>query len=205
MAAKRDQEPAKTVSPWIKAFVALHILAITVWSLPNAPPGVLLGKNKALGGDAILLFNQRHLKPSPLKYYLLPTGFWQYWDMFSPNPASTDFYGTAEIVYLDGAVEPYQYPRMYVLPLHEKYLKERYRKFYERAHLEANSFLWPAFAQRLALVSFEDPENPPVTVRLTRHWLDVAPPGKPQVPEYASYMYYSHEVDVAQLRRDAGY
>jgi hypothetical protein len=202
MASETQLEPpeGRRVSPWIKVFVVFHIAAITIWALPSPPSGILDGKQRGALGDRLLVFNQLHLKPSPVKYYLMPTGFWQYWDMFSPNPASIDFYGTAEVVFRDGTVRPYQYPRMFLLPLHTKYLKERYRKFYERAHLEANSYLWPTFAQRVALLHFEDPENPPVTVRLTRHWLQVSPPGEPQPTEYREHMYYSHEVDLEQLR-----
>ena len=188
------------VAWWIKVFVFIHLVAITCWALPRPPEKVLSGEDKlelntatvlttarSAGrniSDGTLLYNDRILKQSPLKYYLLFTGFWQYWDMFSPNPSSTDFYGTAEITYKDGHEKLYTFPRMFTMGISEKYVSERYRKFYERAHLEETSWLWPTFAQRIALINYSDPNNPPVQVVLTRHWMPIAPPGEPQKPDY---------------------
>lgn len=213
-AAVSDKEP-KRVSFWIKLFVAFHIIAITSWALPKPPDDLMNGQAKLAidrtnpvtafrsAGNYVsngtLLFNQNQLKDSPLKFYLLFTGFWQYWDMFSPNPASTDFYGTAEITYKDGRTLLYTYPRMYEMGMAEKYVSERYRKFYERAHPDLYKWIWPTFAQVIALKNYTDPSNPPVKVALTRHWLPIAPPGKPQQPDYSQYTYYTHKVDFGLL------
>lgn len=199
--------PKRRVSPWVKAFVFFHLLAITSWSLPKAPAGSddlrldnssAPAKMRSVGriiSNGTLLVNDKYIKTSPTKFYLLFSGFWQYWDMFSPNPASTDFYGTAKITYKDGTVKDYQYPRMYSLGLAEKYVSERYRKFYERAHPEAYQWIWPTFAQRIALKNFKDPANPPVKVVLTRHWLKIEQPGEPPATEYRSYDYFTYDVD----------
>ena len=204
--------PKKRVFFLIKVFVVLHIIAITSWSLPNAPSNEdfaklrqvvahgdadaleslpanasALAKFKAnvaprlqaagrIVSDGSLFENDRYVKDSPLKFYLLFTGFWQYWDMFSPNPASIDFYGTATITYKNGDKKLYTFPRMFTLGIPQKYVSERYRKFYERAHTEADNWEWPTFAQRVALVNYKDLSNPPVTVLLTRHWYVVPLP-----------------------------
>jgi hypothetical protein len=183
-------------SPWIKAFVVFHVIAIVSWCIPDPPA-------KPVGTDHLRVLNTRYLKDSPIKYYLNASGFWQGWDMFSPNPSSVDIYGTADIVYRDGTTKKYQYPRMYLLPLYDKYVQERYRKFYERACLGQYRYLWPIFAQRIALLSYTDSANPPVKVRLHKHSLTIEPPGKPQPTEYTDEMYYSHVVDQARLREDA--
>ncbi len=153
--------------------------------------------------DGTLIYNNRFVKASPLQFYVLSTGFWQYWDMFSPNPASIDFYGTASITYQNGITKEYGYPRMYDESIPKKYVTERFRKFYERANQDADSFLWPFFAQRMALDHYTEPNNPPVKVVLTRHWLVVAPPGKPQQKEYNHYSYYTYTVDLEKLKKDA--
>lgn len=213
-----SQPEEKRVSPAVKLFVLIHLVAITSWALPNAPAYIQKKSNplaldtrtaqttaRSLGAaisDGTLFYNQRYLKTSPLKYYTMFSGFWQYWDMFSPNPASIDFYGTAEITYKDGTKMPYTYPRMYELDNAHKYVSERYRKFYERAHLEQYRWEWPIFAQRVALVNYTNPNNPPVEVSLTRHWLFIAPPGKPQKTEYSSYKYFTYKVDQAKLAHD---
>lgn len=191
-------EPSKNAPWYIKVFVALHLLCITIWSLPNPPEGVANGA-KPVGSDYILLYNQRYLKSfKPISSYLFVSGFWQYWDMFSPNPASTDIWVDAEIVYKDGKKKHYQYPRMYLLSIPEKYPNERFRKFYERVNEPNYSYLWPQFCLRIAYLN-DDPKNPPVTVVLTRHWLKIEPPGTPQPTEYRSGRYFEYAVDPKKL------
>jgi hypothetical protein len=114
--------------------------------------------------------------------------------MFSPNPAQRDYYGDAVVIYNDGKEEVFPYPRMYALSIPEKYVKERYRKFYERAHLESSTYLWMPFAQRIANLSNKYPGNPPKLIRLRRYWRDIAAPGTPQPSAYNSYMYYQYQV-----------
>lgn len=205
----------RSVSRWIKLFLVFHIIAITSWTLPNAAnvnEKLVVDKSSPLTAvrsigrnisDGTLIYNDKFVKTSPLQFYLLSTGFWQYWDMFSPNPASIDFYGTATVFYQDGSTKAYEYPRMYDESIPKKYVTERFRKFYERAHTEQDQFLWPYFAQRVALDNYTNPNNPPVRVVLTRHWLTIAPPGAPQQQEYNSYNYFVYTVDQAKLQKDA--
>lgn len=191
-------------APWyVKLFVIFHVFAVLVWALPHPPERLLTGaKPPAFDvGSKIRVWNAEHLQNNPyIDAYLFTTGFWQYWDMFAPNPAQTDFWADADVIYRDGSKRHYQYPRMFKLPLTNKYAQERYRKFFERANSEGFSHLWPQFALRIAYLN-DDPKNPPVTVRLTRHWLPIAPPGKPQQQEYNSYMYFEYAVDQAALQR----
>jgi hypothetical protein len=202
------------VSPWVKAFVAFHIVAITIWAIPNPPEGYMNGRitwklqkdsfphlAQSLN-DGFRLLNKTYLRPSLVKYYDMPTGVWQYWDMFAPNPSDIDWYGDAEVIYRDGTKRIYTYPRMYTSGIVQKYFMERFRKFYERAHDDAYSYAWPAFAQRVALLATSDPKNPAVEVRLRRHWLQIEPPGKPQPTEYKSAEYFRYPVDDARLQRD---
>lgn len=209
--------PEKRVSVWVKLFVLFHIISIVSWSLPPPAPAIANGSRKleldtrsgpgfarsagSIVSDGLLLVNQKYVKTSPVRLYALTTGFWQYWDMFAPNPAHTDFYGTAEIEYRDGTKAHYAYPRVYSFAIPVKYFKERYRKYYERAHLESNNYLWPSFAQRIAAKNYFDQNNPPVKVKLVRHWLPISPPGEPEKTTYNTYEYYTHAVDQAQLEK----
>lgn len=187
--------PRRGVSIWVRIVVFLHVFAVFVWTLPRPP-------KEPRGSDYILLFNDK-LKGSVIQKYLIPTGFWQYWDMFSPNPSNLDMWADADIIYQNGQVKHYQYPRMKLLSIPEKYLQERFRKYYERAYLDSNSFLWPHFAQRIALLNYTDPSNPPVRVRLSRHWRFIKPPNEKQDEDYQSAMYFEYLVDLQKLRRDA--
>ncbi len=186
---------------WIKFFVAFHLLSITVWALPLASPDLKTGTVRPRGSDEALLFNDRYLRPSPIKFYLLETGFWQYWDMFAPNPSGVDIWCDAKVTYKDGAVKAYQYPRMALLPVGEKFIKERYRKFYERVSLPEHSFLWPTFAQRIALINDGTALNPPVQVQLFHHWLRVPGPGETVETEYSKRLFFTYEVDQGALAK----
>jgi hypothetical protein len=197
--------PAANAPVWLKALVVLHIVAITIWCLPIPPQSIMNGSRDPVGTEWLLVANQDHLKTlPPVKAYLFATGAWQYWDMFSPNPTQTDYYASAEVEYKDGTRKPFYYPRVADYPIAAKYTKERYRKFFERVRLADNKWLWPYFAQRIALLSVQNPENPPVRVRLTSHWKSISPPGVEQPKEYSSSMFYDHPVDQAKLREDLG-
>jgi hypothetical protein len=188
--------------PVVQVLVLVHLVAIISWSLPNMPRSVLEGRQAPVGSDHLLLFNQRYVKRSPLGTYLITTGAWQYWDMFAPNPSRWDGWADAVVVFADGTEDVFRYPRMKDLSIPEKYLKERYRKFYERAGDAQNSWLWPRFAQRIALEEFLATGRMPTSVRLRKHERIVQPPGKPQL-EYSTHVYYTHVVDQDRVRREA--
>lgn len=157
------------------------------------------GRAPAFGADALRVFNMNQLVPSPIKFYMLGTGFWQYWDMFAPNPSNTDIWVDALVRFKDGSQKVYSYPRMANLPLIAKYAKERYRKFYERINPDEDVTMWPHFAQHIAYLECTDLKNPPVMVALRRHFLPVQPPGSRQPDKYTDYIYYNYVVDQAEL------
>jgi hypothetical protein len=210
-------KPKSNAPKWIKAFVALHVASITIWTLPSPRKSIMDGTEK-LGvkadnpvksfSDTItegtLYLNWKYLKGSPLMYYPGAIGFWQYWDMFSPNPASIDLYLEADVEYRDGTVRRVKFPRIYTMPIPEKYVKERYRKYFENIQQSSNAYALPAGAQRLAFENFENSQNPPVKVTLYRFIDAVEPPGKPQVSKYESDVLFEYQVDLGYLYRDKG-
>ena len=212
-----DSVPKSKVSFWVKAFVAFHLVCISVWAMPNPKKDIMNGTEK-LGirkGDVVrsfsetvtegtLLVNWKYLKRSPFMYYPLSTGFWQYWDMFAPNPANTDLYMEADVTYQDGTKTRFHYPRVYTMPIPMKYLKERYRKFYENVNNDDQAYIRPAVAQRVALESFDNPSNPPVLVVLIRYFDRVEPPGEPVDATYQAVRFFTYRVDLTKLRRDKG-
>lgn len=205
---------------WLKVFVAFHLVCITMWSLPY-PKKPYMNGTAQFGVDTssadrlaqsvsesvtegILYLNWKHLKGSPLMYYPGCTGFWQYWDMFSPNPASVDLYMEADVLYKDGSKYRYHYPRIKNLPIPVKYVKERYRKFFENANSNDNAYARPFVAQRVALECYKDPANPPVQVTLIRFFYQIAAPGQPQPEKYTEVPFYSYAVDQQKLKKDMG-
>jgi hypothetical protein len=107
------------------------------------------------------------------------------------------------VTFADGSTKVYEYPRMAKLPIPQKFVKERYRKFFERVRLDEKPFLWPSFAQRIAHLC-DNPANPPIEVGLRRWWRDISPPGKVQPEPYQGFLFYLHHVDANRLKQDRG-
>src|ERR1700723_3937488 len=121
--AKSGPAPASSSTPnrsalklWqkigINVFIVFHIFAITAWAIPF---------RSQFANDC------REL----VRPYLLWSGLFQAWDMFSPMPKATNTYLEAVIIYKDGSTQMWDFPRMELLSLSQKYSKERYRKFVE--------------------------------------------------------------------------
>lgn len=206
----------RTVHPAVKYWVAFHAVMVLLWSTPH--PSQLakeqfqrssLVEKLSNPKDTLMVVNDGVFKgewfgkSDPLPLYFQSTGLWQWWDMFAPNPASTDVYMDAEVEYEDGTVAFQPYPRMYDMPVWLKYFKERYRKYRERLTNDSESWKWPHTAQRLALVNYRHTGRIPVRVRLWRHWMDVAPLGQPQPTNYNAYMFWDQEIDQAKVLEDA--
>lgn len=195
----------KTAPTWVKLLVGFHVFATVVWTLPNLGSEVMSGRVPPTGTKWLLYWNAQYLKNfRPVSVYMMTTGAWQYWDMFAPDPSNTDWYCTADVEYQDGTVRTVAYPRMADLPITEKYVKERYRKFFERAHNATEPTLWPVFAQRMAVIGYLGPQNLPKIVRLVAHSRTTAAPGMQQNPEYQTENYYAYLVDQKLLKQAMG-
>lgn len=196
------------VHPLVVAFVIYHVIAITIYTLPKPSDSVLAGKTAPRGSDAFLALNHKEMKQWSVVYgYLYPTGFWQYWDMFAPDPAQTDYWCDAEITFLDGTKTKFQYPRMKTMSIPDKFMHERYRKFFERVNNDDWPYFWPPFAQAIALKSATDQNFPPVKVTLFRHFQKVMrhDDQKPTEPPYGTYAFYTYVVDQHKLFADKGW
>ena len=226
------EEPKKRRVHWlVQVWVFFHLFAIISWTLPQ-PPSYLARAAAANPGDIgapsesaqrpqegamrklkdapnyLLLYNQEYVKASPVRYYLFWTGFWQYWNMFSPNPANVDTWLDAVVTYQDGTEMVFKYPRMHDLSLTERYFKERFRKFVENTHGDMYSYKWPAIAQSIAYQSYKGDGNMPVKVVLRRHFKVIAPlkgfdPPKDYVePGYNTYPFFAYMVDTAKIEKE---
>lgn len=169
----------------ISAFLLFHIVAILSWSLPLNS----------------LLVAEIKQKVTP---YMLWSGLFQVWDMFAPEPPMLNAYLEAEVTFRDGRTAIWKFPRMQELGYVERYFKERYRKWAnERVRADANAALWPDAARYVAR-QYSTPGNPPVRVRLIRHWSDIAAPPRPgetAVPAvWRRYVFYTHFVNPGDLQ-----
>jgi hypothetical protein len=160
----------------VNVFLVFHILAITCWCIPA-------------NGFLFLAFR------SAVQPYLLWSGLFQSWDMFSPNPKDVNSYVEAIIIYKDGSTQFWTFPRMQLLGLTERYYRERYRKFEENLLQSKYSALWPD-AARHVVRNYNNPSNPPQTVMLLVRWSNIVPraDGALERSPWDAHVFYSYAV-----------
>lgn len=166
----------------INTFLAFHILVITCWCLPI--------------DNALISLCKERVQP-----YLLWSGLFQSWDMFSPNPKSANTYVEATVVYPDKSRTTWAFPRMEQLSLTERYFKERSRKYAENLPVEANDALLPDAARHVARLN-STPTRPAKTIILIYRWSFIVPrPDGSYVPEpWDQHILYGYGVRPEDLQ-----
>jgi len=141
----------------LNIFIIFHIFAITAWAIPFRSQFVV---------DSVAL----------VRPYILWSGLFQDWNMFSPMPKATNTYLQAVVIYKDGSTQMWDFPRMELLSLTQKYSKERYRKFVEILLDQNNAALRPDVARyvaRLPGIREKDPQQ----ILLMVKWSNILPNG----------------------------
>jgi hypothetical protein len=160
----------------ISAFLLFHLLAITCWCLPIDSP--LLGACR-----------------SAIRPYFLWAGLFQSWNAFAPAPKAVNSYVEAVVIYQDGSIRNWKFPRMEQLSLTERYYRERYRKFVENLKEDSSAPLWPDAARYVARLN-NNASTPPQIVMLIRHWSDIVPGNSPSASSDAWHVQIFYEYDV---------
>jgi hypothetical protein len=151
----------------ISTFILVHLYIMFFWGMP--PSGF------------------RGYMTAPVQDYVIQTGLWQSWDMFSPDPLSVIFNLHAQIHYQNGAMDFWEFPRMEKLGYMERMQKERYRKWRERVRQDMFSIVWDDTARYVARLH-NNPTNPPKQIVLVREWDSIPPPQfKPGTFEMKSF------------------
>jgi hypothetical protein len=166
----------------INVFLAFHILAIALWSIPFDTP--------------VSAPVKKLVRP-----YFVWAGLFQSWDMFSPSPWQLNSYVEAIVIYRDGSRKPWSFPRMEQLSLIESIPKERYRKFAEALQRDENDVLWADVARRIARLN-TTPSNPVKTVILVQKWSRIVPgaDGSYQPQAWDQHILYGYGVKPEDLR-----
>lgn len=163
----------------VTLFLLFHIVAFTLWVVPLNFP---------------LIDNFR----TSIRPYMLWTGLFQAWNMFSPDPMRLNGYIEAEVRLANGEIRVWHEPRMEQLGIWDKYFKERYRKYMnEHLRMDNEAQLWPDAARRIARLYDTDKANPPMSVRLIRYWSEIQPPGphgQYQTSDLRHYVYFKYDV-----------
>lgn len=138
----------------------------------------------------------------PIDSYLGFFSIYQNWTMFSPNPARTNVYVTAEVEFADGSKDTYMLPRNSDLTLGEKYVfGERMRVLTEAIRRDDGRFLWRDVSKfSLRQVKDKNYNKIPLRVNLVRHW-QITPDIKERFIPHAtsnnvfnSFKFYTYEV-----------
>ena len=167
----------------INAFLIFHILAITCWALPITTPLTVAGR-------------------SFLRPYLIWSGLFQSWDMFSPDPKSKNIYLEAVVIYKDGSTELWPFPRMEMLSLTQRYFKERYRKYEENLANDTYAALRPDAARHIARLA-NTHASPPHKVMLVVRWTDIIPPRTTESNDRGPWgveIFYTYDVQPGDLQ-----
>lgn len=148
--------------------VLLYAAAIVVWTLPNPPVAVLTGERPATGADRLYLEVARIRTTPWLATPLEATGGVQYWDLFAPDPATSDVTVVADIVSPTG-VRRRSLGTVAERGLFGKMLAERVRKTAERLSGDLGEASLRTVCRRLA-------EPGATEVRLVVRVRPIAPP-----------------------------
>ena len=175
----------------IHTFVLFHVTAIAAWSFMST-------ESKSPVDRTIR---------SAFGWYLFPTGLWQAWNMFAPNPGMSNVYLEAEVTLRDGSRATWKFPRMDELTYVQRYRLERYRKWgNERVWAGGNPDpVIAADAARFAARQVERAGNPAIKVELVRYRAQIpspkrgglAPHDQP-VPEWDRKVFFTLEVGERQ-------
>ena len=162
-------EPArKRWGRWgISVFILVHIYIMVFWGMPGS--------------------QFRAYMTAPVQDYVINSGLWHSWDMFSPDPLSVNYRLHAQVFFQDGALKVWEFPRMEKLGYFERYQKERFRKWRERVRQDLYSGVWDDTARYIARLH-NDSTNRPTRVVLVRQWEGIPPLQlKPGSPDYQDY------------------
>ncbi len=145
----------------ISIFLVLHLAAVALWNLPACP---LRARFEGLAA-----------------YYILPTGLWQYWGMFAPDPIRDTL--TAEAMAMDaqGKLHRFGFPKIADYSFWAQIPRVRFSKFTCNLN-EPTLRVHREFAARHAVRQMNLPEEAfPVHVELNYQLWRSPPPGSPPI------------------------
>jgi hypothetical protein len=152
---------------FVSAFVIFHLSALSIWTIP---PCII----------------KERCTPF-IQYYVLPTGMWQWWAIFAPDPIRNTMVMDAEIIDARGMRHIFEFPRLGDLPWWQKVPRYRQPKFTANMvvpeYIPHRKFTAKHAVRQMGL----KPEAYPLVVSLYYHVTDSPAPGStaaidPMVP-----------------------
>jgi len=147
----------------VSAFVLFHLSAVCVWTLPGC-------------------YIKDHVQEF-YRYYVLPTGMWQWWAIFAPDPVRNTCTLDAEVVDAKGMRHIFEFTRIAELPWWQKITRYRQPKFVNNMANPEYAMSRP-FTARYALRQTElKPDAYPLFVSLYFNVKDTPEPGAKAVAD----------------------
>lgn len=143
----------------ISTFLVGHLTCLSVW---NMPPCAIKQRTVGL-----------------IQYYMLPTGLWQYWGMFAPDPIRSTITLEALAVDAKGMMHSFEFPRMADFSHWQDVPRVRHSK-YACIFADAEQVAHREFGARHAARQMMIPSDAyPVTVSLVYKLIPPPAPGQP--------------------------
>ncbi len=172
----RERGPRHSVARLLATlFIAFHVASIALWVLPL---------NASLEGP---------LRKAVGPYFSL-IGLRQEWSLFAPDPIAANSYVDAQVVFQNGDLAVWNFPRLEGLDFKERYSKARYRKYTGWLYRRNFAYAWPDAARYIAR-QFQDSATPPRTVKLVRHWAGIPSIlDRDTLPDWRSAVFYVYQI-----------
>jgi len=126
------------------------------------------------------------------------SGLTQGWALFAPEPAAMNAYIVAQITYRDGQKKFWKFPMPQDYGYYRRYFMARRLRWSMDNLQQENAALWPDAARYVARVN-NDPNNPPVSVALIRHWSFIPPPMSGQPETWSQSVFFTYTVSPLDL------
>lgn len=143
---------------FLTVVIACYYIAVAVW---NCPDGLLKSSLMAMLRIPVDIFAVE-----------------QTWNMFGPNLRSWNGHSVAVITFTDGSSKIYEFPRMEMLTIFEKYKREKMRKlFIDNMNDQNFEAYLPSIAQAIADANYQK-GNEPRLVTITLKYADIPAPNQ---------------------------
>jgi hypothetical protein len=115
-------------------------------------------------------------------------GLSQTWSLFAPEPSSISIDVFADVTYVDGTTDRYEFPDGD--PFVGTFREYRWRKLERNIRLDSNQQLWRPTAEWIA-GEMGTPERPVAKVTLVRRFADTPPPGSDRERRWREFRFYT--------------
>jgi hypothetical protein len=148
-------------------FISLLIVSYFAIAVIQVSPG------EAVASSALTA------SPDPLVQMTRPLvvlfGLKQRWNLFAPDIRRMNQYSTSIITFEDGSQKLYEWPRINLLPVEQRFFKHRVMRFITEAWAQPQYRNYLPFGAKFLSMANSNSDNPPAMVELYFNYCDIPP------------------------------